>query len=51
MAKKNPAPAPEVEVVEKPGLGIDDGIILTTFLVLAAAIALVVMATNSAYPS
>lgn len=51
MAKKNPAPAPEVEVVEKPGLGIDDGIILTTFLVLAAAIALVVMAINSAYPS
>lgn len=50
MAKKSPAPAPEVEVVEKPGLGIDEGIVLTTFFVLAAAIALVVTATNSAYP-
>jgi hypothetical protein len=51
MAKK-PAPAAasnaDIEVVTKPGLGIDEGIILTTFFVLAIAIALTMMA-NKAY--
>lgn len=54
MAKKAPkAAAPEVadvEVVAKPGMGIDDGVVLTTTLMLVAAIALVVMATNQAFP-
>jgi len=51
MAKKptKPAPAPEVEVVEKPGLGIDEGIVLTTFFLLAGAIALVVIAIKTVY--
>lgn len=42
----------EAEVVEQPqegGMGLDDGIILTTFLLLAGALALVVVALN-AYP-
>jgi hypothetical protein len=50
MAKKNNAPAAEVEVVEKPGFGIDEGIVLTTFLMLGIAVALVVVATNAHYP-
>jgi len=37
----------DVEVVAKPGLGIDEGIILTTFFVLVGAIALVVIANNA----
>lgn len=49
-ATKPAAPAAEVEVVAKPGLGIDEGIVLTTFLVLCVAIALVVLATKHAYP-
>jgi hypothetical protein len=50
MAKKAAqAPAAEigVEAVGKPGLGIDDGIILTTSFVLALAITLVVIANNA----
>ncbi|MFY9343509.1 MAG: hypothetical protein WAT39_13515 [Planctomycetota bacterium] len=52
MAKKA-APAAavaegDVEVVSKPGLGIDDGIVLTTFFLLIGAIALVMVA-NSHY--
>lgn len=42
----------EAEAVEQPsegGMGFDDGIILTTFLLLAGALALVVMALD-AYP-
>ena len=32
--KAKPAPAPEVEVVDKPGLGMDDGVVFfTTILV------------------
>jgi len=31
----------DIEVVEKPGLGIDEGIVLTTFFLLIGAIALV----------
>jgi len=52
MAKNKPAPAlePEVEVVGKPGLGIDEGIVLTTTLLLAIAITLVVMATKTFGP-
>ncbi len=49
MAKKvAPAAAAEadVEVVSKPGLGIDEGVILTTFFLLVGAIALVVVANN-----
>ena len=42
------APQAEVEAVGKPGMGIDEGIVLTTFFLLAIAIALVVMA-NQAY--
>lgn len=40
MARKvaKPAASPDVEVVSKPGLGIDDGIVLTTTLLLIAAI-------------
>lgn len=50
MAKKAaPAPAADngVEAVGKPGLGIDDGIILTTTFVLALAITLVAIANNA----
>lgn len=53
MAKK-PAKAAaaaatvEVEAVNKPGLGIDEGIVLTTFFLLLGAIALVYFA-NQAY--
>ena len=49
MAKKAaPAAAAEgdVEIVTKPGMGIDEGIVLTTFFLLAAAIALVVIANK-----
>ncbi len=48
MAKKAQPVAVEsdVEVVSKPGLGIDEGIILTTFFLLVAAIAFVVMANK-----
>jgi hypothetical protein len=51
MAKKAVAKpvvvvADDVEVVSKPGLGIDEGIILTTFFLLAGAIVLVVLANN-----
>lgn len=52
MAKKNApaaaATADDVEVIAKPGLGIDEGIILTTFFVMIGAIMLVIMA-NKAY--
>lgn len=50
MAKKSntAAPSADVEMVQKPGLGIDEGIVLTTTLLLIAAIALVFFA-NQAY--
>ena len=50
MAKKvatAAAAAVEVEVVEKPGLGIDEGIVLTTFFLLVGAIALVYFANET----
>lgn len=46
MARKA-SPAPAVEVVDKPGLGIDDGIVLTTTLLLVAALVLVYFANKS----
>jgi hypothetical protein len=53
MAKKAAKPAAqtvEVEINSKPGLGIDEGIILTTFFLLVVAIALVVVASNGYGP-
>ena len=38
------APAPEVESIDKPGMGIDEGIVLFTFFVLACALTCVIMA-------
>ncbi|MBL8730125.1 MAG: hypothetical protein JNM25_17010 [Planctomycetes bacterium] len=48
MARKvaNAATA-DVEVVSKPGLGLEEGIVLTTFFLLALALALVVIASKS----
>ena len=51
MAKKKvtkvvTAPAAEIEVVSKPGMGIDEGIVITTFLLMIAAIALVAIANG-----
>lgn len=45
--KAEPAAAAEIEAVGKPGLGIDEGVVLTTFFLLAIAIALVVMANQT----
>lgn len=47
MARKAANAASDVEVVSKPGLGLDEGIVLTTFFLLAAAIALVVIASKA----
>jgi len=44
-AKAAPAPA-EIEVVSKPGFGIDEGIVITTFVLLVAAIVLVAVANQ-----
>ena len=41
----------DVELSGKPGLGIDEGIILTTFFLLVIAIALVVVASNGYGPN
>jgi hypothetical protein len=51
MAKKVVKPVAvvadsDVEVISKPGLGIDEGIVLTTFFLLVGAIILVVVANN-----
>lgn len=49
MAKKAAQPVVtegDVEVVSKPGLGLDEGIVLTTFFLLVGAIALVVIASQ-----
>jgi hypothetical protein len=40
----------DVEVVSKPGLGLDEGIVLTTFFFLLAAIALVFVANGTYGP-
>jgi hypothetical protein len=47
MARKVATAAADVEVVSKPGLGLEEGIVLTTFFLLAAALALVVIASKS----
>jgi hypothetical protein len=51
MARKNnnrrpakAAPVAEVEAIDKPGMGIDEGIVLFTFFVLACALTCVIMA-------
>ncbi len=36
----------DVEIVSKPGYGIDEGIVLTTFFLLVGAIALVMIANK-----
>ena len=48
MARKaaNPAAASDVEVVSKPGLGLEEGIVLTTFFLLALALTLVILAKS-----
>lgn len=49
MARKKraeAAPVADVEVVSKPGMGIDEGIVLGTFFLLATAIACVMMANQ-----
>ena len=45
-SKAAAAPVAEVEAVSKPGLGIDEGIVLSTFFLLAAAIACVIVANG-----
>lgn len=49
MAKRKAATAPvaDVELIDKPGLGIDEGIVLTTFFLLVGAIVLVYMANQT----
>ncbi len=44
--KREAAPAPAVESIDKPGMGIDEGIVLFTTLALICALICVVMATN-----
>lgn len=49
MARKKraaAAPVADVEVVSKPGMGIDEGVVLGTFLLLATAITCVVLANQ-----
>lgn len=45
--KSNAAPAADVEVVDKPGMGIDEGIVLATFFLLVGAVVLVYMANQT----
>jgi hypothetical protein len=48
MARKvATAAASDVEVVSKPGLSLDEGIVLTTFFLLAAAVTLVWFASRA----
>lgn len=51
-SKQAADPAPEValEEVETGGMGLDDGIVLTTFLLLVGAIVLVYMAGEAYAP-
>ena len=49
MARKNnrraeAAPVAEVEAIDKPGMGIDEGIVLFTFFILACALTCVILA-------
>jgi hypothetical protein len=53
MARKKKAataPVADIEAVSKPGMGIDEGVVLGTFFLLAAAITCVMMA-NQIYTS
>lgn len=52
MAKRkaNAAPVADVEMVEKPGLGIDEGVVLATFFLLVAAVVLVYLANQKYLP-
>lgn len=45
-AKRKSGPVADVEIVDKPGMGIDEGIVLTTFLLLVAACVFVYMANQ-----
>jgi hypothetical protein len=45
--KSNAAPSAEVEIVDKPGMGIDEGIVLGTFFMLVGAVVLVYMANQT----
>ena len=49
MAKRKASAAPvaDVEMVEKTGLGIDEGVVLATFFLLVAAVILVYMANQT----
>jgi hypothetical protein len=40
------APVADVEAVSKPGMGIDEGVVLATFFLLVGAIVCVVMANG-----
>ncbi len=53
MAKKTAkaAPVADVEVIEKPGLGIDEGIVLSTFFMLIGALVLVWFANQTYLPN
>jgi hypothetical protein len=44
--RKSAAPAAEVEVVDKPGLGIEDGIVIMTTLLLLGAIICMVLVSQ-----
>lgn len=48
MAKRkaNSAPVADVEIVEKPGMGIDEGVVLATFFLLIGAVVLVYLANQ-----
>lgn len=45
--KTNATPSAEVEVVDTPGMGIDEGIVLGTFFLLVGALVLVYMANQT----
>jgi hypothetical protein len=49
MAKRKAVAVPvaDVEMVEKPGLGIDEGVVLATFFLLVGAVILVYMANQT----
>ena len=48
--KANTAPVADVEMVEKPGMGIDEGVVLATFFLLVCALVLVYMANQTYLP-
>ena len=44
--KAKSAPAPEVEVVDKPGLGMDDGVVFFTTILFLVALVFMFMANE-----